>query len=76
MATMSGATPLRNQPLDWSSQQLFARVPKHALGLLVDEGDAPLAIYGKQRIRRKLDDLAEWVRACGWRADLFISSFA
>jgi hypothetical protein len=43
------------------------------LCLLVDKGDIPLAIYCEQRIRRKLDDLAERVLACEGRVDRFIS---
>ncbi len=55
---MGGAAALRNERLDWLAQQLLARIAEHALCLLVDERDAPVAIHREQRVWREFDDVA------------------
>jgi hypothetical protein len=55
---MGGAAALRDERLDWLAQQIFPRIAKHALCLLVDERDAPVAIHGEQRVWREFDDVS------------------
>ena len=57
-AAMAGAAPLRNQRLDRLTQQFLTRIAEHALCLLVDEPDAPVAIHREQRVWREFDDVA------------------
>jgi hypothetical protein len=55
---MAGAAALRDQCFDWLPQQFPARIAEHALCLLVDEPDAPVAIHREQRVWREFDDVA------------------
>jgi hypothetical protein len=55
---MSGAASFRDDRLDWLTQQFLTRIAEHALCLLVDEPDAPVAIHREQRVWREFDDVA------------------
>jgi hypothetical protein len=73
MTAMGGARSFRNEQFDGLAQQVLTRIPKHALGLPVDERNAPFAIHRQERIRRQLDDIAERMLVSGLCAVALVS---